>query len=303
MLNIMIIRPGALGDTLMLMPSLIQLTKTAQTTVVGRSPGIEFLMPYVHRCIDFERAGWHELFVEKPVRIPSMNSADDVIAFMGHHADILKKNLESALPDASVHIFPGLPSGDENMHTAFYLAQCLEDIGLPLDAKKAMDDACSGPVLQWPATLKGKQKIVLHPGSGSEKKNYDHAFWLPFIERIRHRFSKDGIILLLGPAEERLYPIYVDLLKGTDIEILFSPEKEKLSSLLTQAPLYIGHDSGITHLAAMLGRPTIALFKDSSSAQWRPLGPMVRVFECLDSKSHLLDKVLNSFSEFIEMSL
>jgi len=47
--------------------------------------------------------------------------------------------------------------------------------------------------------------------------------------------------------------------------------------LLKKASLYIGHDSGITHLTAMLGIPTICLFKNSDPLQWAPLGPDVTV--------------------------
>jgi ADP-heptose:LPS heptosyltransferase len=48
-------------------------------------------------------------------------------------------------------------------------------------------------------------------------------------------------------------------------------------NILNGAALFIGQDSGITHLAAMLGIPTIALFKITNAAQWGPLGPCVRV--------------------------
>jgi len=68
-------------------------------------------------------------------------------------------------------------------------------------------------------------------------------------------------------------------LRSTRAEIRFCPEKDKLIGILRQAALYIGHDSGITHLAAMLGAPTVALFKGSNADQWSPLGPDVRVIQ------------------------
>ncbi len=46
---------------------------------------------------------------------------------------------------------------------------------------------------------------------------------------------------------------------------------------LRQCQRYLGNDSGITHLAAMLGIPTIALFGPSDPAVWRPIGPDVEV--------------------------
>jgi len=47
--------------------------------------------------------------------------------------------------------------------------------------------------------------------------------------------------------------------------------------MLAEAALYIGNDSGLTHLAAATGCPTIALFGASDPAVWRPLGDHVRV--------------------------
>jgi len=54
-------------------------------------------------------------------------------------------------------------------------------------------------------------------------------------------------------------------------------------SIFRKVSLYIGHDSGITHLAAMTGVHTIALFKNSCATQWSPIGPYVTLFNNLKS--------------------
>ena len=41
--------------------------------------------------------------------------------------------------------------------------------------------------------------------------------------------------------------------------------------------MFVGNDSGTTHLAAMLGAPTVALFGPTDPAVWAPTGPRVRV--------------------------
>jgi len=64
----------------------------------------------------------------------------------------------------------------------------------------------------------------------------------------------------------------------------------------------VGHDSGITHLAAMLGAPTIALFKHSSVAQWRPLGPTVQVIEASGSGPELVEETLKAAHGFLNAS-
>ena len=62
-------------------------------------------------------------------------------------------------------------------------------------------------------------------------------------------------------------------------------EQRELDAL-TGAGGYVGHDSGPTHLAAMIGLPTLALFGPTDPAIWSPLGPRV---QCL--RHEPLDKL------------
>ncbi|MBW1738104.1 MAG: hypothetical protein JRJ69_11270 [Deltaproteobacteria bacterium] len=54
----LIIRPGAMGDTLMVIPSLIELSGKAAVTFVGRQPGLDFIRDFVNRGLDMEAAGY-----------------------------------------------------------------------------------------------------------------------------------------------------------------------------------------------------------------------------------------------------
>lgn len=98
-----------------------------------------------------------------------------------------------------------------------------------------------------------------------------HEFATPSAE------TGTGRILLLGPAEEHLLPLFKACLEGSNTLLVWCPSTEQLTRLLREARLFIGHDSGITHLSAMLGTPTVALFKGTDPVQWGPLGPGVRV--------------------------
>ena len=297
-MRILIIRPAALGDTLMLAPALSNSREWGEMIVAGRRPGIDFLRPLVSQCLDFEGPGWHTLFMDVPepdARLPA-TEVDKVIAFLNDPQGVVRKNLERFFPDASAAVLPGYPDEKDLVHVALYLARAMEKSGLPVHAEKAMDDAMKSPLLL--SGHRRRVRTVFHPGSGGTQKNLPPEFWLNLVRAFREKISvvKELPVILLGPAEEKLLPLF-SAEKG--VEILLYPDSERLSLLLQEALLYVGHDSGTTHLAAMIGAPTIALFRDSSVAQWRPLGPRVKVIEASASGPDLVEETLKAANGFL----
>src|SRR5262249_55624769 len=49
-------------------------------------------------------------------------------------------------------------------------------------------------------------------------------------------------------------------------------EPRLLAAVLARASAYVGNDSGVTHLAAAWGAPTLALFGPTLPGVWAPLG-------------------------------
>ena len=144
-------------------------------------------------------------------------------------------------------------------------------------------------------------RIVFHPGSGSPKKNHPPAFWTALLNALKKELCPQpgAFSLLLGPAEEDARSIYERHAQDESLEILFSPQKEALTSLLGTASLYIGLDSGLSHLAAMCGTPTIALFKSTSMSQWRPIGPRVSVLKAEKGDASLVGRVVREAGALI----
>jgi len=294
----LIIRPAALGDTLMLAPAISNSREWGEVIVAGRKPGIDFLRPLVSGCLDFEVPGWHALFMdvlEPGVRLP-VHEADRIVAFLNDPQGMIKKNLEIFFPGASIAVLPGYPGENEAVHVALYLAGALENSGLPVNAEKVMMEAMNSPLLL--PGHRSRLRVVFHPGSGGTQKNFPPEFWLNLVRAFRKKiaFVKELPVILLGPAEENLLPLFSG---EKEVEILFSPDIGKLSLLLQEASLYIGHDSGITHLSAMFGAPTLALFRHSSVTQWRPLGPRVKVVESSASGPELLEETLKAAHGFL----
>jgi len=297
-MKILIIRPAALGDTLMLAPALSNSREWGEVIVAGRKPGIDFLRLLASACLDFEGPGWHALFMDAPepgVRLP-VHEADRIVAFLNDPHGIMRKNLERFFPNASIAVLPGYPPENESVHVALYLARAMEKNGLPIHAEQVMEEAIGRPLLL--SGHRPRLRIVFHPGSGGAKKNHPPEFWLDLMRSFRKNIPRaQGMpVILLGPAEEKLLPVFSG---EKEAELLLSPDMGRLYLLLQEASLYIGHDSGITHLSAMLGAPTIALFRQTSVAQWKPLGPKVKVIEAHASGPELIEQVLGAAREFL----
>jgi heptosyltransferase-3 len=285
----------------MLAPALFNSREWGEVIVAGRRPGIDFVRPMVSRCLDFEGPGWHALFMDAPepgVTLPAA-AVNRVIAFLNDPQGAMRKNLERFFPGASIAVLPGYPDEKDAVHVALYLARALENSGLPVHAEKAMNDAIKRPLLPG---YRPRIRTVFHPGSGGAQKNHPPEFWLNLVTAFREKIPLVNELptVLLGPAEEKLLPLFSG---EKEVEFLFYPDSERLSLLLQESLLYVGQDSGVTHLAAMIGAPTIALFRNSSVSQWRPLGPRVKVIEARESSPDLVEEVLKAADECLHPPL
>jgi len=254
----------------MLLPSLVELQGRCGVTFVGREPGLGLLRRHAHNAMDFEGPGWRLLLMNKAENgaLP-VSHAEKVVAFLSDPDGLIRRNLRRFYPQASIHMFPSLPGREERIHVALYAARCLHRAGLPVDPQRAIARAMDRGLLLRNHGVRSRTLLVCHPGSGSPAKNYDTPFWMELIQRLKP-------LVLLGPAEKDLYPFFREEAEEHGIQILPCPSMEALCDLLKSARLYIGHDSGITHLAAMLEAPTMALFRSSDATLWKPLGPYVR---------------------------
>ncbi len=288
----------------MLMPAIAQLRNEAEIFVAGRTPGIDYLRPYVNQCHDVERAGWHTLFVEGSDKVPNLpiTDVDHVASFIDDPDSKVTDNLQRWFPDASVNMFPIFPPKGKRIHIAFYMAQSLETAGFPINAARSFEHAFKQPLMAKQALHKRKGDMIIHPGSGSKRKNYSPELWLDLIKALNGLQSngRKKVIVLLGPAEKNLLPFFRKGMDEGKGDVIFCPEKDELLSLLYQTPVYFGHDSGITHLASMLGTPTIALFKNSVVHQWHPLGPRVRVVSREGTRNEFIDDIMKAKMDYME---
>jgi heptosyltransferase-3 len=115
----------------------------------------------------------------------------------------------------------------------------------------------------------GVRRLALHPGSGSEDKNWPETQWG---ELLRQLVALTDLHLLLvgGEAEGERLQRLSSLVPPARIRLAQNLALTELAGLLSQSCGFIGHDSGITHLAAAVGLPGIVLWGETAEEIWRP---------------------------------
>lgn len=286
-MHILIIRPGAIGDTLLTFPILQAIRKeytNPHITLVGNPAVLPLALAsgLVDETSDYGQLQWSNLFSTTNTFSPAMHNqlqqTDLAICWLRDPEGMVERNLRLA-GVKKVIIAAGRPPVGETIHVVQYLAQTIRLQHVELPFKLSLK----------PAALSTEdivnRRIAIHPGSGSAQKCWP----IPsFAALIKHVWQRNyPTLLLAGPADHQ---------RVEDIQRQLPPQPQPgLLSTLIDMPLidiaqhllqcwcYIGNDSGVTHLAAMLGIPSIALFGPTNPSTWHPIGPNVTIIQ----RSHL----------------
>jgi heptosyltransferase III len=122
--------------------------------------------------------------------------------------------------------------------------------------------------------MKSRSLVLVHPGSGSIHKCLRPEKLADIIDQLQHR--KMAPLLLEGPADQDMVEGVLRLLSKKP-PVLRDLELSLLAGVLMHTDLYFGHDSGVTHLAALLGVRTVAVFGPTDHHRWAPQGRHVTI--------------------------
>ena len=121
---------------------------------------------------------------------------------------------------------------------------------------------------------RGHPLVLVHPGSGSIHKCHEPRGIAVLIERLQ----QEGMcpLLLEGPADHDAVSHVLHFLNNPP-RVLRDLDLSQLAGVLAHVTVYIGHDSGVTHLSALLGVRTIAIFGPTDHHRWAPRGSHVMI--------------------------
>ena len=165
---------------------------------------------------------------------------------------------------------PHRPDQAPGLHATQALLRPLETLGI----RRA--DPRPRLILPAPAQRPANDCLAAHPGSGSQCKNWPEAKWAAFLKRLAAETSWN-FLLIGGEAEgARCRRLAARLPQGR-ARLAENLPLVELARLMQSCAAYIGHDSGVTHLAAALDLPGLVLWGPSPEAIWRPVCDKMRL--------------------------
>lgn len=157
---------------------------------------------------------------------------------------------------------PHRPDEESSAHATEQLLQPLSQL--------AVFDADSTPrLVQKRLPTPGPRWLAVHPGSGSDRKNWPEPRWNELLG-ILARTADTQFLLVGGEAEEGRLERLAHRLPVGRTEILRSRPLPEVAARLAECQGFLGHDSGITHLAAAVGLPGVVLWGPSNARIWSP---------------------------------
>lgn len=277
---------GALGDFLLAAAAVDELVKIADFARVDfwSKPGHVSLLAeksYLGRCLPCDSplvsALLHDTSWRK-ARLPDfLVEADSVFIFGQSGSRVMAGRLKELL-SADVNWIQSFPAAEESReeHVSDFLRNQFAALSLPIAGSPL---ALSPPMVEKRGAEEllrqlgiDSKPIILHPGSGGRRKVWPLANWWGLIERIRREISSP-VLLSVGPADECLLEFSTGVRKS-GIPVVSGLSVLRLSALLSLCSLYIGSDSGVSHLAAAVGVPALALFGPTDPRVWAPRGKL-----------------------------
>lgn len=262
---------GALGDWVLTFPILRALGATA-TVVTARSKAqLAARMFSGIKPIDAEQPDFYGLYVDggwrrvSPATRQKLSRAETVISFVSDGHDAWADNVRRLAESARCFFVSPRPPEDWPGHVCDWHRAQLEGQGY--------EPASVSEASQRKANAAGP--IVVHPGSGGRAKCWPTDRYEVLLETLRS--TGRPVRVVLGEVEQDTWP--GELLdrwrRRHGAQTLTA--LDQLYESLAGASLFVGNDSGPTHLAAAMGLPTVALFGPTSAARWAPRGPAVTV--------------------------
>ncbi len=277
--SVLLIFPGALGDFVCFLPALFALRErhAGHLRIVAQRALSELVSLADSSAVSIDRREVADLFASAAPLHPDtrrlFGGFATVHSWTGFNVPGFAERLSEATGgNIVVYRFRGMRQGE---HATEYYARCVGLVPRPSPELRVAIDGHWLRTFREELALRTRKFLVIHPGSGSPSKNWRGYDQL--IARWRSRHS-DTIIVLYGPADT--VPL---LSREAGVLPLTGLSLPQVAALVQDSRLYLGNDSGVSHLAGAVGARGVVLFGPSDPAIWAPRGKGLRIVHAPDT--------------------
>jgi heptosyltransferase III len=247
----LLIRPGAIGDFIVSLPAL-EMLRTGYTEVWCAGQNVP-LARFADSAQSIISAGLDRLGLLPAADVfTRLRTFDSIISWYGTN----RQEFRDLVRDLPFEFLPALPTPatpcGPNHAVEFYLNQA----GLHQASRRA---ASRYPQIPCPEAR--REYAVIHPFASNPAKRAPFEVFRNTADRLARAMS---VHWLCGPEEHLDGAIHID-------------DLYELACWLRKARIFVGNDSGISHLAAAVGTPVTVFFRTSDPRIWAPRGSAVNV--------------------------
>lgn len=273
----LVLRGGSIGDFIVTLPVLQALRRQwplARIDIWGYPHIAELAVAagLAESVVSLDRVEMARFFVPQPnftdAQVAAVRSFDLIFNYLHDPVGQVRSNLllagaKQVLSGSPIikwgHAIPFLLEPLQAL--AIYETELVPELDLSGEARAAARKRLQA------LGVKGRP-VVVHPGSGSPAKTWPVARFVDIVRRLQAQ--KQEVVLVLGEADTETAAILAQELP--DPPRLQNVTLVELAATLTESARFLGNDSGITHLAAAVGLPVVALFGPSDATTWAPRG-------------------------------
>lgn len=288
--RILVIRGGAIGDFILTLPAIGLLRENfpeAQLEILGYEHIIELARArfYADATRSIEYSAMAGFFVPNSKLAPDLveyfASFHQVVSYLFDPDLFFENNLRRA---GVKNFLPAYAKIDDSQHAAQQLAQPLQGMALFLDSAAAelypsAEDRARAKEFLGDSTA---PVIAIHPGSGGVRKNWPAENWAAIAKGLAQYAPEARVLLIGGEADAVPLAIVQQALRGTPVLLAQNLPLPHLAAVLERCRLFLGHDSGISHLAAAVDTSCVLLFGPTDPAIWAPANEKVTIVTAPD---------------------
>ena len=293
--RILVIRGGAIGDFILTLPALKALRDAhpqAWIEVLGYKhiAALAENRFYAQAVRSIEYAPLSSFFArnsELPAELANYFASFDLIISYLYDPDRIFENNLRRCGVENLLCGPGriVQTAD---HAARQLARPIEELGIRVgDLTEKIFPSIDDRQFAREFLQNLQQPILaIHPGSGSTEKNWPLKNWIELFSRsggfslAEDKDTQPGnllsLVVISGEADKAETERLEGALKNRGVRFARNLPLTDLAAVLEHS-IFVGHDSGISHLAAAAGASCILLFGPTDPHVWGPRNKNVRV--------------------------